>query len=167
MEEHFSSGTGEDEERLENIRELATLASKYDIMPPGEGIEKLLEESALHSDQDEMKEEQNAVRLMTVHASKGLEFDYIFIVGLEQDLFPHKPTESKKGSRDNEEERRLFYVALTRARLKLFLTYANMRTLFGSRQMSVPSEFIFDIPDEHLQKEERFEGRKKVIYFDI
>jgi DNA helicase-2/ATP-dependent DNA helicase PcrA len=71
------------------------------------------------------------------------------------------------GSRDNEEERRLFYVALTRARLKLFLTYANMRTLFGSRQMSVPSEFIFDIPDEHLQKEERFEGRKKVIYFDI
>lgn len=167
MEEHFSSGTGEDEERLENIRELATLASKYDIMPPGEGIEKLLEESALHSDQDEMKEEQNAVRLMTVHASKGLEFDYIFIVGLEQDLFPHKPGESKKGSRDNEEERRLFYVALTRARLKLFLTYANMRTLFGSRQMSVPSEFIFDIPDEHLQKEERFEGRKKVIYFDI
>ena len=167
MEEHFSSGTGEDEERLENIRELATLASKYDIMPPGEGIEKLLEESALHSDQDEMKEEQNAVRLMTVHASKGLEFDYIFIVGLEQDLFPHKPTESKKGSRDNEEERRLFYVALTRARLKLFLTYANMRTLFGSRQISVPSEFIFDIPDEHLQKEERFEGRKKVIYFDI
>lgn len=167
MEEHFSNGTGEDEERLENIRELATLASKYDIMPPGEGIEKLLEESALHSDQDEMKEEQNAVRLMTVHASKGLEFDYIFIVGLEQDLFPHKPGESKKGSRDNEEERRLFYVALTRARLKLFLTYANMRTLFGSRQMSVPSEFIFDIPDEHLQKEERFEGRKKVIYFDI
>jgi DNA helicase-2/ATP-dependent DNA helicase PcrA len=104
---------------------------------------------------------------MTIHASKGLEFDYVFIVGLEQDLFPHKPSESKKGSRDNEEERRLFYVALTRARLKLFLTYANMRTIFGSRQVGVPSEFIFDVPEEYTEKTERFEGRKKVIYFDI
>jgi DNA helicase-2/ATP-dependent DNA helicase PcrA len=167
MEEYFSNGTGEDEERLENVRELATLASKYDFMPPGEGIGKLLEEAALQSDQDEMKEDQDAVRLMTIHASKGLEFDYVFIVGLEQDLFPHKPSESKKGSRDNEEERRLFYVALTRARLKLFLTYANMRTIFGSRQVGVPSEFIFDVPEEYTEKTERFEGRKKVIYFDI
>ncbi len=169
MEQALRDGTDEDQEKLENVRELATLATKYDFMMPGEGIAKLLEESALASDQDEMEEDAPAVRLMTVHASKGLEFEYVFITGMEQDLFPHRAMESKSGKRDEEEERRLFYVALTRAKKKLFLSHASIRTIFGSRQVAVPSEFVFDIPDQYI--EERAEmpvgGKQKMTYLDI
>lgn len=168
LEDSFrNDGTDEGLERLENVRELATLASKYDFMMPGEGVAKLLEDAALASDQDEMEEENHAARLMTVHASKGLEFEYVFIVGLEQDLFPHKAMESKSGKRDDEEERRLFYVALTRAKKKLFLSHASIRTIFGQRQVAVPSEFIFDVPEANIQEEEKTVGGGKVIYFDI
>jgi len=83
---------------------------------------------------------------MTVHASKGLEFKYVFITGLEQDLFPHANM-SMKTKEDQEEERRLFYVALTRAEEKLFLSYAQLRTIYGSKQVNSPSEFIYDIPE--------------------
>jgi len=161
------SGLEEDLERLENVRELATLATKYDFMMPGEGIAKLLEDAALASDQDEMEEDAPALRMMTVHASKGLEFQYVFITGMEQELFPHKAMGNGKEKRDDEEERRLFYVALTRAKKKIYLSHASMRTIFGSRQVTVPSEFIFDIPEQYLDQAEKIEGRKKVIYFDI
>ncbi len=168
LEQELRDGTDEDIERLENARELATLAVKYDFLPPEEGVAKLIEDAALASDQDEMEDKQKGVKLMTVHASKGLEFEYVFIVGLEQDLFPHKPMESKGRNRDEEEERRLFYVAVTRAKKKIYASYANIRTIFGSRQVGVPSEFIFDIPDEHIEREERYErAGGKVIYFDI
>lgn len=168
LEQSFrTEGTEEAMERIENIRELATLASKYDFMMPGEGVQKLLEDAALASDQDEMEEESRAARLMTVHASKGLEFEYVFIVGLEQDLFPHKAMETKSGRKDDEEERRLFYVALTRAKKKIFLSHASIRTIFGQRQVAVPSEFIFDVPDSYTEEEVRATGGGKVIYFDI
>jgi len=168
LEKSLSDGPEEDQERLENVRELATLAIKYDFMPPGDGIAKLIEDAALASDQDEMEEKKKGVKLMTVHASKGLEFEYVFITGLEQDLFPHRAMESKSAKRDDEEERRLFYVALTRAKKKIYASYTNIRTLFGSRQIAVPSEFIFDMPEEFVDKEERLErGGGKVIYFDI
>jgi DNA helicase-2/ATP-dependent DNA helicase PcrA len=114
-----------------------------------------------------MEENKPAVRLMTVHASKGLEFEYVFITGLEQDLFPHRGMESKNNKRDDEEERRLFYVAVTRAKKKIYLSHASMRTIFGSRQACVPSEFIFDIPDEYLEEEQKVRAGGKVIYFDI
>lgn len=168
LEDSLRDGTDEDMERLENVKELASLAMKYDLIPDGEGIAKLLEDAALATDQDEMEEEKRATRLMTVHASKGLEFEYVFITGMEQDLFPHRAMESKSGSkRDEEEERRLFYVAVTRAKKRVYLSHASIRTIFGSRQMAVPSEFIFDIPDEHLAQEERVRAGGKVIYFDI
>lgn len=167
LEDMLKNGPDEDLERLENVYELATLATKYDFMIPGEGVAKLLEDASLASDQDEMEEEKSAVRLMTVHASKGLEFEYVFITGLEQDLFPHRAMESKREKRDDEEERRLFYVALTRAKKKIFLSHASIRTIFGSRQVAVPSEFVFDIPDKHLEEEERHSSGGKVIYFDI
>lgn len=167
LEDVFRNGTEEDLERLENVRELATLATKYDFLMPGEGITKLLEDAALATDQDEMEEDTPALRLMTVHASKGLEFEYVFISGLEQDLFPHRGMESKSDKRDDEEERRLFYVAVTRAKKKLFLTHASVRTIFGSRQATVPSEFVFDIPEKHLFEEEMVRTGGKVIYFDI
>ena len=166
LELELQKGNDEDKERLENMRELATLAIKYDHLTKPEGIEKLLEESALTSDQDSLEKNENAVKLMTVHASKGLEFDYIFITGLEQDLFPHQGigTESKTPE-EMEEERRLFYVALTRARIKLFLTYAEMRTIYGSQQMNLPSIFLGEFDNGFLE-EENFEYREKIVYLE-
>src|SRR6185295_5175705 len=105
-----------------NLKELATVAAKYDSFQPGEGIEKLIEEAALQSDQDELAEEKkkDGVKLMTVHAAKGLEFNTVFITGLEEGLFPHEKDDAEKI--DDEEERRLFYVALTRAQRKIYAT---------------------------------------------
>lgn len=149
LSHHFKQGGEEGIERLENVRELATLAQKYDNLEAPLGIEKLLEDAALASDQDELEQDNGGTKLMTVHASKGLEFDYVFITGLEQGLFPHdKPQEKKE---DEEEERRLFYVALTRARKKVYLSYAGIRTIFGAQQVNTSSEFIHDI-ESHLRE---------------
>ena len=167
IEDELKNGT-EDMERLENIKELVSLALKYDNLKKSGGVEKLLEDASLASDQDsimlneEKKEKVNAVKLMTVHASKGLEFKYVFITGLEDGLFPHQKSGENTGE-DAEEERRLFYVALTRAKEKLFLSYANFRTIFGSRQINTPSEFLSDIPIDLLEKEGE-EDRVKTIY---
>ena len=143
--------TEEAVERLENLRELVSLATRYDALPPDEAVEQLLENAALQSDQDEIKEKEelNAVRLMTVHAAKGLEFPYVFIAGLEEGLFPHERLDD--GKTDQEEERRLFYVALTRAEKKVWLTYAHMRTIFGSQRINLPSSFLNDISTEHVE----------------
>jgi DNA helicase-2/ATP-dependent DNA helicase PcrA len=150
LEQMLRDGSDEDRERLENIRELVTLALKYDALSQEEGIWQFLTEVALASDQDSMEKKDDSVRLMTVHAAKGLEFDYVFIAGLEQDLFPHKGMDREE-KRDDEEERRLFYVALTRARKKLFLSYAQIRTIFGSRQINMPSQFLGEIHDSLLE----------------
>jgi len=171
LEEELSKGSTDDVERLENMKELVTLATKYDSMPQGEGLEKLLEDASLASDQDTLiheenkpKEKKGGVRLMTVHASKGLEFKYVFIAGLEQDLFPHARM-GTRGKEDNEEERRLFYVALTRAEHKLYLSYASIRTIYGNRQINNPSEFINDIPEHLVEFEQGESGRgERVVY---
>lgn len=144
--EKMFQGAEEGKDRLENIQELVNFATRYDHMEPLEGIEHLLEEAALQSDQDQLGEGESGVALMTVHASKGLEFDTVFVSGLEQGLFPSL-RESEK--RDDEEERRLFYVALTRARKRVYLTYANQRMKYGEREYTIPSEFIDDI-DQRL-----------------
>lgn len=170
IEAQLQSGTDEDIERLENIKELATLALKYDNLANGRGVEKLLEDASLASDQDDImiseekknKKEINSVKLMTVHASKGLEFKYVFITGLEDGLFPHERHNELQTGEDREEERRLFYVALTRAKEKLFLSFANYRTIFGSRQINAPSEFISDIPADILEKESEGGGIKTI-----
>ena len=161
LEKEWKDGGDEGRARLENAYELSNFASRYDNEPPTEGILNFLADAALQSDQDEMRDEKNAVRLMTVHASKGLEFDIVFIAGLEDGLFPaRRASRSEAGgphqNEDGEEERRLFYVALTRARKKMFLSYAETRTLFGNRQVNIPSKFIFDIP-ETLVEEETFD----------
>lgn len=155
LEKILKDGDGEDEERLLNIRELVSFAMRYDARPRAEAIEQFFADAVLQSDQDEIKEEQNKVRLMTVHAAKGLEFDAVFVAGLEAGLFPHERLYAETQTPEEaEEERRLFYVALTRARKKLYLSYAGVRSVFGSRQVNLPSEFIFDIPEKLLEAEE-------------
>jgi len=91
---------------------------------------------------------------MTIHAAKGLEFDTVFITGLEEGLFPYERM-GADGTEDEEEERRLFYVALTRAAHKLFLSYATTRTVFGKTKVNSPSSFLLDIDDEILEYPER------------
>ena len=152
LEKKLREGDEEDLERLQNIRELVSLAVRYDQYEAPEGVERLLEDAALMSEQDSLAERQNAVSLMTVHASKGLEFDAIFVTGLEQGLFPSIRDEE---GRDSEEERRLFYVAITRARRNLYLTNAASRLRYGTREHTVPSEFLDDI-DPRLVKKETF-----------
>jgi len=169
MENMFSGKGGEEEERLENIQELVTIASRYDNTPGMEGMEQFLTNASLQSDQDELADQRKTgVKLMTVHAAKGLEFDYVFISGLEDGLFPHKrePT-GKAKNEDDEEERRLFYVAVTRARKKLFVSYAQTRTLFGTKQINMPSEFILDIPQDSIEKEYGMFGLLRKPLFSI
>ncbi len=155
-------------ERLENLRELVTLAARYDLPTapnetPLQCTEKFLESAALASDQDELKDDSNAVRLMTVHASKGLEFPTVFITGLEEGLFPYERESNKPEER--EEERRLMYVAVTRAEQKVYLSYASYRTVFGQKNPTEPSQFLNDIPG-HLLELEMPERLGKTIYLD-
>ena len=153
--------------RLANISELITLASKYDDIAYDENIEKFFELASLSSDQDDDKKEASGVRLMTIHSSKGLEFDYVFIVGLEEDLFPSKNFSGKQKSKEeSEEERRLFYVAVTRARKKLYLTYAEMRTIFGQRNIAPPSQFLSDVDPNETEYHDVYykENNGKVFY---
>jgi DNA helicase-2/ATP-dependent DNA helicase PcrA len=168
LEKELLDGSEDDKERLENMKELATLAKKYEHWPLGEGIEKMLEEAALASDQDDLEKNEKAIKLMTVHAAKGLEFDCVFVTGLEEDLFPHQRLGgSRRTKEEDEEERRLFYVALTRARKKLYLTFASLRTIFGSQIVNSPSQFLEDISEDLVEKEENFEYREKIIYLDL
>lgn len=151
----------EGKERLDNVRELVNFATRYGDSTPPEGVERLLEEAALQSEQDELsRDERNSVSLMTVHASKGLEFNTVFVTGLEQGLFPSE--REGGGERDPEEERRLFYVALTRAKSRVFLSYASERMRWGSREYTLPSEFIADI-DPRLLQPATFEEEEPTI----
>ena len=159
MERLLREGDMEDEERLLNIRELVSVAAQYDNYESTSTenvgmakIEALLSNAALASDQDELAEDKDAVRLMTVHASKGLEFDHVFIAGLEEDLFPFKRMdEGDIDQAEEEEERRLFYVAITRARKKVYFSYTMLRTIYGAQRISIPSEFISDIKKELIE----------------
>ncbi len=147
--------TEEDLARIDNLNELLVLSKKYDTLDPETGVERFLEDVSLISDQDEIKDDnkkiRGSVRLMTVHAAKGLEFPYVFIVGLEDGLFPYIKGLSF-GRDEEEEERRLFYVALTRAKEKLHLSFSYSRNLFGGRQINKPSRFINDIPQELFEE---------------
>lgn len=161
----------EGQERLENARELGALASRYDALPGLEGIAAFLADAALAGDQDEMdrpdgngeRGKKPGVTLMTVHAAKGLEFDVVFVTGLEEGLFPHEGM-SDDEDRDEEEERRLFYVAVTRARKRLILTLARVRRIYGTDYMSEPSQFLRDIDPLLIDYDEADEyGAENII----
>lgn len=136
------------EERILNIQELVSLATRYDELE-SDAMEKFIEDISLLSDQDELDKNQDGVKLMTIHASKGLEFDCVFVTGLEQGLFPSDGFGDEQ--KDDEEERRLFYVALTRAKKKVYLTYAGIRKIYGRGVVNVPSEFINEIEDDYIE----------------
>ncbi len=157
----LEEGSAEDRERFENVEELASVAVRYDNTPGKEGIAMFLAESALAGDQDELDQgEKTGVTLMTVHAAKGLEFGTVFVGGMEEGLFPHQGMGSEK-DRDEEEERRLFYVAMTRAKERLFLTLARVRKIYGTDTAAEPSSFLADI-DNSLVLLDETEG--EMIY---
>ena len=141
----LEEGNAEDRERFENVEELASVAARYDGVVGKEGIAAFLAEAALASDQDELDQgEKTGVTLMTVHAAKGLEFGTVFVSGMEEGLFPHSDMGGER-NRDEEEERRLFYVAMTRAKERLFLTLARVRKIYGIDSVAEPSSFLADI----------------------
>lgn len=150
--DQFDARTSQDQSRLENIEELKSVTKRYDRTIGVEGLHKFLEEVTLISDQDDIDESTKAVNLMTVHAAKGLEFPNVFITGLEEGLFPH--ARSLFQPIEMEEERRLCYVAITRAKHRVYMVYALQRTVYGSTQINAPSRFINDIPDGLLDRRE-------------
>ena len=169
----------EGEMRWENVKELVSVAQKYDSASSAdkslassadklasvESVDELsafLEEVALASDVDNVDQNQDAVHLMTLHSAKGLEFPTVFIVGLEEGILPH--ARSLLSHAEMEEERRLMYVGLTRAKEKIYLIFTRQRTLFGMAQMNAPSRFLEDIEEKLLEKKSYRE--KDQIFFN-
>lgn len=149
----LDDGTAEGEARQENVRELLTVAKKHEGVPLAEALHAFLEEVALSSDTDEISRNTDAVHVMTLHSAKGLEFPTVFILGLEEGIFPHSRAQLSQS--ELEEERRLMYVGLTRAKERVFLLYTEMRTIFGSTQVNPPSRFIEEIPAHLVDERDR------------
>ena len=137
------------ERRWENTQELLTVASKYDNIKIGHGLERFLEKISLLSNHDDVETNKDLVNLMTIHCAKGLEFPVVFLAGCEEGIFPH--SRSYLDPVQMEEERRLCYVGITRAKQKAYLTFTSQRRLWGQIMVNSPSRFISDIP-EHLIK---------------
>ncbi len=138
--------------RAENLTELVNAAKEFQERTGESSVAAFLDQSALAADSDKDDLDGQAVKLMTVHISKGLEFPVVFITGLEENLFPH--SRSMGNEKQLQEERRLMYVGMTRSRERLFLSYAKRRRIFGEWQSNEPSSFIFDLPSETIQKQE-------------
>ena len=142
-------GTIEGEMRHENVQELLSVATKFNGIE--NAVQLFVEEVSLASDTDHIEHESGMVHLMTLHSAKGLEFPVVFITGLEEGLIPH--SRSMVNDEEMEEERRLIYVGITRAKKQVFFLYTRQRLLFGSLQANIPSRFIDDIPLSLLEKE--------------
>ena len=137
--------------RLENLEELVGVAREYDATAEDGSVEEFLQQLALFSEQDNLRDDEGIVTLMTLHNAKGLEFGIVFIIGLEDGVFPHMRSIE---SGDLEEERRLAYVGITRAKRELYLTHARTRMLFGGRDWNLRSRFIDEIPTEFTDRDE-------------
>ncbi len=153
FEEYLRDGTQEGEDRWGNVVELRKVTRKYSALQADLALQQFLEEVALIQDVDTLDENVDAPTLMTLHTAKGLEFKVVFIVGLEEGLFPH--SRSFEDPAEMEEERRLFYVGITRAKERLYLLYAFRRTFFGSSEPGDPSRFLLDIPRELISSAQR------------
>ncbi|WP_427163032.1 DNA helicase PcrA [Aliinostoc sp. HNIBRCY26] len=143
-----SQGTDESEDRIQNVQELYNAVLQFQEENEDVSLTAFLQSTALSSDLDNLKEGQTAVSLMTLHASKGLEFPVVFLVGLEQGLFPNYRSMNDPAAL--EEERRLCYVGITRAQERLHLSFARERRLYGSREPAMRSQFLDELPTELL-----------------
>jgi DNA helicase II / ATP-dependent DNA helicase PcrA len=147
--------TVEAEGRAENLEALVAGAAEFDLEREREGesevspLEEYLQQISLYSEQDSLRDEQELVTLMTLHNAKGLEYDTVFIVGCEDGAFPHMRALEEGGE---EEERRLCYVGITRARKRLYMTWARERSLFGRSERNLPSRFVDEIPVELTER---------------
>ena len=139
-------GSQDGEDRWANLLELREVVDRYADLDPEDALDRLLEETALVADQDAYAAGSDAVTLITMHAAKGLEFDVVFIAGMEEGVFPH--SRALDDPRQMQEERRLAYVGLTRARHRLYLTHATQRATWGRGGFSMPSRFLMEIPEE-------------------
>ncbi|WP_352399218.1 DNA helicase PcrA [Anaerotignum sp.] len=144
----MTEGTEEALSRLQNIDEFVNKAVEYDKTNPEGGLSGFLEEVALVADIDSYEAGDDAVVLMTLHSAKGLEFPYVYMIGMEEGMFPTFRAVMYGGEKDIEEERRLCYVGITRAREELFLTHAKSRMQHGITQYNPPSRFLKEIPQE-------------------
>jgi len=135
--------------RMENLQELVGVAQEYQHTAPEPSLSGFLQEISLYSDQDAIRGEQSLVTLMTLHNAKGLEFRAVFMIGMEEGIFPHARSIEEQGL---EEERRLAYVGMTRAQERLVLTHASARSLYGSRSYNLPSRFLDELPDTHVER---------------
>ena len=150
------AGTREADSRVENVKEFFSVIEEFENTSEDASLRAFLEQVALVTDIDSLEEGQEAVTLMTLHAAKGLEFPVVFMVGLEEGLFPHsRSIQDRDGL---EEERRLCYVGMTRAEDELFLCHAYQRTLFGMRERAMASRFLRDIPDELFGRRKKIEA---------
>ncbi|MGH2347889.1 MAG: 3'-5' exonuclease, partial [bacterium] len=145
-----AEGTDESYSRLENLRELVTVAQEFEQTTGEESPEAFLQHLALVTDLDTWSEEVDRVTLMTLHSAKGLEFPVVFLAGLEEGLFPHARSLDEEGGM--EEERRLCYVGMTRAKERLYLSFARNRTIFGTTVPAVPSRFLDEVPADLIAK---------------
>lgn len=146
-------GDEEGESRWENVQELQNVSGEYVALPLDAQLPAFLEEVALVADVDTLdaaKEREPGVTLITLHQAKGLEYPVVFLVGLEEGLLPHSRSTNDPDS--IEEERRLLYVGVTRAKERLYLLYAFKRALWGRIDQAIPSRFLSDIPDSHIQR---------------
>ncbi len=143
--------TDEGVSRVENVHEFEGALAQYEQQNPEGGLEGFLENVALVTDLDSLEEKTSALTLMTLHSAKGLEFPVVFLVGLEEGIFPITRAIFSGDDDQLEEERRLAYVGITRAMRKLFITHAHTRMLFGNRQAGAPSRFLSEIPQRLLE----------------
>ncbi|MBV8487298.1 MAG: ATP-binding domain-containing protein, partial [Planctomycetaceae bacterium] len=141
------------EDRLANLDELISAAAEFDTEHPGASIHDFLAEVTLASPVDRWDQDQGAVTLMTLHAAKGLEFPVVFIVALEEGLLPH--ARANNDEKELEEERRLLFVGITRARRELYLSHCRVRTFRGQQQATTPSRFLGELPAEALEYHDR------------
>lgn len=148
-EAYIRDRTPEGEDRWANVQELLSVTGIHDKTLSPQGTDTFLEEAALLSDADTVDKSADAVHIMTIHAAKGLEFDAVFLTGMEEGIFPHNL--SMQSPAEMEEERRLCYVALTRAKTRLYISTAQTRTLYGEMLWNEPSRFLKDIPEDLIQ----------------
>jgi DNA helicase-2/ATP-dependent DNA helicase PcrA len=136
--------------RIENLQELVALAREWQEQTPEPSLSSFLQEVSLYSDQDAIRGEGSLVTLMTLHNAKGLEFKAVFLIGLEEGIFPHSRSIEEHGV---EEERRLMYVGMTRAMEKLTLLHASSRMLYGGRSYNLASRFLDELPEQHVERD--------------